>query len=62
MSTKTTSYGEKVKQGNRMYGPAPKVPPYPYCLNAEQIREKYGDSTPVIAHDGRGNPIRRSQT
>ncbi len=62
MSTKTTPYHEKVEQGRRMYGPSPKVPAYPHNLNAEQIREKYGDSTPVIAHDGGGNPIRRSQT
>lgn len=66
MSTKTTPYHEKVQQGNRMYGPCPKIPEYPYHLDAEQIRNKYGDSTPYVTAgvDEFGEPIkkRRSMT
>ncbi len=62
MSTKTTPYHEKVQQGERMYGPSRTAPAYPHNLNAEQIREKFGDSTPVIGYDDSGKPIRRSQT
>lgn len=62
MSTKKTPYHEKVEQGTRMYGPSRTAPAYPNNLSADQIREKYGDCTPVIGYDESGKPIRRSQT
>lgn len=61
MSTRTTSYGDKIRQGRRMYGPMP-VPPDLGYPNADAIRARYGDHTPVIYRDAEGRPVRRSRT
>lgn len=61
MSTNTTRYAEKKRRADRMYAPMP-VPPDLGYPNAEAIRRRYGDASPVVGRDDQGHPVRRSQT